>query len=384
MRLKQFLATGLAVAMAFTLTPIASTQADAATQTITLSGSTSISPLAQQLAKQYAKEVKGVKINFTNITGSGSGISDAMNGKVDIGMSSRALKADEAAVLKSNVICNDGIAIVVNKSNPVSDIKPDQLYDLYAGKITNWKAINTSYDKAVAVYGRESGSGTRGCFEDVLKNDYAKDIAKNYGKLAAEIASTGAMQTSVKSNPGAIGYMSLGDLDETQVKAVKFNGVVANKENVANGTYKMSRPFVLATKGEPTGATAEFINWIKTSSNAKKIISKMGFVTLSEVKIVPRQIKLNVKKKITLKKGKKKTIKCTIYPANAVNKKVKFKSSNKKVATVSSKGVVKAKKKGKATITIVSAEGNVTAIVKVTVKAAKKTTKKSTKKTTKK
>lgn len=178
----------IAVAMAFTLTPIASTQADAATQTITLSGSTSISPLAQQLAKEYAK-----------------------------------------------------------------------------------------------------------------------DIAKNYGKLAAEIASTGAMQTSAKSNPGAIGYMSLGDLDETQVKAVKFNGVVANKENVANGTYKMSRPFVLATKGEPTGATAEFINWIKTSSNAKKIISKMEFVTLSEVKIVPRQIKFNVKKNITLKKGKKKS-----------------------------------------------------------------------------
>ena len=75
-----------------------------------------------------------------------------------------------------------------------------------------------------------TGSGTRGCFEDVLKNDYAKDIAKNYGKLAAEIASTGAMQTSAKSNPGAIGYMSLGDLDETQVKAVNSMDVVANKE----------------------------------------------------------------------------------------------------------------------------------------------------------
>ncbi len=92
-------------------------QAGAAVQTITLSGSTSISPLAQQLAKQYVKENRGVKINFTNITGSGSGISDAMGGKVNIGMSSRALKEEEAKVLKANVICNDGIAIVFKSSN---------------------------------------------------------------------------------------------------------------------------------------------------------------------------------------------------------------------------------------------------------------------------
>ena len=359
--------------MAFSVAPVTvPNQAKAATATITLSGSTSVSPLAQQLAKQYAKETKGVKINFTNITGSGSGIADAMNGKVDIGMSSRALKADEAKVLNANVICNDGIAIVVNKSNPVSNISPEQLFDLYAKKTTNWKDIVSSYNRAVAVYGRESGSGTRSCFEDVLKNDFSKDIAKNYGKLDAEISTTGAMQTSVKTNPGAIGYMSLGDLDESQVKVVKFNGVAASTANVANGTYKMSRPFVLATKGQATGATASFINWIKTSANAKKIISKMGFVNLAEVKIVPRKITLKVKKKITLKKGKKKTIKYTVYPANAVNKKVKFKSSNKKVATVSSKGVIKAKKKGKATITIRTVEGNVKAKIKVTVKKSSK------------
>ena len=262
MKLKKIIATSLTMAMAFTLAPIAvPNQSKAATATITLSGSTSISPLAQQLAKQYVKENKGIKINFTNITGSGSGISDAMNGKVDIGMSSRALKADEAAVLKANVICNDGIAIVVNKSNPVGNITPEQLYDLYAKKTTNWKSIVSSYNKAAAVYGRESGSGTRSCFEDVLKNDFKKDIAKNYGKLDAEISTTGAMQTSVKTNPGAIGY-----------------------------------------------------------------------------------------------------------PANAVNKAVKFKSSNKKVATVSKKGVIKAKKKGKATITITTVEGNVKAKIKVTVK----------------
>ncbi|MBO5488264.1 MAG: substrate-binding domain-containing protein [Eubacterium sp.] len=369
MKLKKLIATGIIMAMAVSVVPVAAPkQTKAATTTITLSGSTSVSPLAQQLAKQYAKEVKGVKINFTNITGSGSGIADAMNGKVDIGMSSRALKQEEAAVLKANIICNDGIAIVVNKSNPVTNISAQQLYDLYAKKTVNWKTIQSSYNKPVAVYGRESGSGTRSCFEDVLKNDFSLNIAKNYGKLDAEISTTGAMQTSVKTNPGAIGYMSLGDLDATQVKAVKFNGVSATTENVANGTYKMSRPFVLATKGEATGATAAFINWIKTSSNAKKIISKMGFVNLSEVKIVPRKITLKIKNKITLKKGKTKKIKYTIYPANAVNKKVKFKSSNKKVATVSSKGVIKAKKKGKATITVTTVEGNVKAKIKVTVK----------------
>ena len=112
MKLKKIIATSLTMAMAFTLAPIAvPNQSKAATATITLSGSTSISPLAQQLAKQYAKENKGIKINFTNITGSGSGISD------------------EAAVLKANVICNDGIAIVVNKSNPVGNITPEQLLE---------------------------------------------------------------------------------------------------------------------------------------------------------------------------------------------------------------------------------------------------------------
>ena len=168
MKLKKLIAATIATAMAFSVAPVTvPNQAKAATATITLSGSTSVSPLAQQLAKQYAKETKGVKINFTNITGSGSGIADAMNGKVDIGMSSRALKADEAKVLNANVICNDGIAIVVNKSNPVSNISPEQLFDLYAKKTTNWKDIVSSYNRAVAVYGRESGSGTRS-FQKIL------------------------------------------------------------------------------------------------------------------------------------------------------------------------------------------------------------------------
>lgn len=370
MRLKHFAVAMLSFALvAGSISTVPAKSARAAISgTITLSGSTSVSPLAQQLAKQFAKENRGVKINFTNITGSGSGISDAMNGKVDIGMSSRALKEEEAKVLTANVICNDGIAIVVNKSNPLGNITPQQLYNIFAKQTTNWKDVISSYNKPVASYGRESGSGTRSCFEDVLKNDFNLNIAKNYGKLDAEISTTGAMQTSVKSNAGAIGYMSLGDLDVNQVKAVKFNGVAATTENVANGSYKMSRPFVLATKGAPNAQTEAFIKWCQNSENAKKIITKMGFVNLGSTTIAPRKITLKVKSKLTLKKGKKKSIKYTVYPDNATNKKVTFKSSNKKVATVSSKGVIKAKKKGKATITITTVSGKVSAKIQLTVK----------------
>lgn len=369
MKLKRIAATVLAVALAAGCAATTTTQdAKAATKTtITLSGSTSVSPLAQQLAKEYVKTNKNVKINFTNITGSGSGISDAMAGKVDIGMSSRALKEDELKTLHSNVICNDGIALVVNKSNPIGNITAQQLYDIYSKKDTNWKSIVSSYSKSIAAYGRESGSGTRSCFEDVLKNDFGLNISKNYGKLEAEISTTGAMQTSVKTNAGAIGYMSLGDLDTKQVKAIKFNGVAATTTNVANGSYKMSRPFVLATKGAATGKTAAFIKWCKTNSNAKKIISKMGFVNLSSSKIAPRKVTVS-SKKITVKKGAKKSIRYTVYPANATNKKVTFKSSDKKVATVSASGVVKGVKKGTAKITITTKSGKKKAVVKVTVK----------------
>ena len=129
MKLKRIAAAVLTVALAAGCAATTTTKdAQAATKTtITLSGSTSVSPLAQQLAKEYVKTNKNVKINFTNITGSGSGISDAMAGKVDIGMSSRALKEDELKTLHSNVICNDGIALVVNKSNTIGNITEEQL-----------------------------------------------------------------------------------------------------------------------------------------------------------------------------------------------------------------------------------------------------------------
>ncbi len=371
-KMKKKIITGLlALAMVVTsISAIPANQVKAASSlsgTITLSGSTSVSPLAQELAKRFKKENPNVRINFTNITGSGAGITDVTNGVVDIGMSSRALKTTERASLTENVICNDGVAIVVNRKNPLSNITAQQLFDVYTKKTTNWSTLAKAFSKTVAIYSREDGSGTKGCFEDVLKNDYSLDIAKKYGTIDAVIPTTGAMQTSVKNNQGAIGYMSLGDLDATQVKALKFNGVEANIYNVANGTYKMSRPFVFATKGTPSKQAQAFIDWCKTNATAQSIVSKMGFVKLGLVKINPRSVKFS-KKTLTLKKGKKKSLKYTVYPANSSNKAVTFKTSNKKIVTVSKKGVVKAKKVGTAKITIKTVEGKRKATIKIKVK----------------
>lgn len=343
------------------------TASAATTGTITLSGSTSVAPLAQELASEFKKSNPGVTINFTNITGSGSGISDAMDGKVDIGMSSRALKDSELEVLKSNVICNDGVAIVVNKANPTNNISAQQLYNLYSKETTNWSAIS-SFNQAVAAYSRESGSGTRSCFEDVLKNDYKLDIANNYGNMDGIIPNTGAMQTSVKGNAGGIGYMSLGDMDETQVKALKFEGVEANVYNVANGSYKMSRPFVMATKGEATGAAKAFIDWCKTNATAQNIVSEMGFVKLGLMKIQPTAMHLN-KSAVSLKPGQSFKLNASFTPSNANMTKVSYSSSKSSVAAVSGSGVITAKSVGTAVITVKTTQSDKTLVktCKVTV-----------------
>ncbi len=361
------------------ISPVNENNAEAAVSgEILLSGSTSIQPLAAVLAKEFKKTNPKVSIKFANVTGSGAGIADATKGIVDIGMSSRGLTAEEKKILAENIICNDGLAVTVNKSNPLNGISPQQLFDLYSGKITNWKTLIRSYDKPVALYSRESGSGTKSCLEDVLKNDYKLDISKSYTDFAGTMSSTGQMQTSVKNNTNSIGYMSLGDLDENQVKALSFDGVKPSIANVANGSYKMSRPFVFATKGVPNTQTKAFIDWCKGNERAQSIIAKMGFVRLSLVKVAPRQVKFTTPKKITLKKGKKRQLKYIVTPANAVNKQVTFMSSNKKAVSVTAKGVVKAKKAGKrATITVTTISGGKKATCKVVVKKAKKNSKAS-------
>ena len=195
--------------------------------TISMVGSTSMEKFANALSESFMEKHPGVTVT-AEFVGSGAGVEAVSNGTADIGVA-------------ENIVAIDGIAVVVDAANTVEDLTKQQLSDIYEGKITNWKDAGGN-DAPIVVVGRESGSGTRSAFEELLE---LEDVCK----YSNELDSTGAVMAKVASTPGAIGYVSLDVLDDT-VKAVKLEGAEPTEENIKAGSYFLSRPFVMATKGE--------------------------------------------------------------------------------------------------------------------------------------
>lgn len=208
---------------------------------ITLAGSTSMEKFANALAESFMEVYPDVTVQ-AEFTGSSAGIEAVLAGQCDIGDSSRSLKDEEKAKgAVENIVAIDGIAVVTDPANTASDLTKDQLSGIYTGEITNWNEVGGD-DMPIVVVGREAGSGTRGAFEELLKIEDAC-------KYANELDSTGAVMAKVASTPGAIGYVSLDVVDDS-VKALSLEGVEATEENIKAGNYFLSRPFVMATKGE--------------------------------------------------------------------------------------------------------------------------------------
>ena len=206
---------------------------------ITMAGSTSMEKFANALAESFMEVYPNVTVQ-AEFTGSSAGIEAVLAGQCDIGNSSRNLTEDEIAKgAAENIVAIDGIAIVTDAANTVSDLTKDQLIAIYSGETTNWSDLGGA-DQPIVVVGREAGSGTRSAFEILGLEDACK--------YANELDSTGAVMAKVASTPGAIGYVSLDVLDDT-VKALTLEGVEANEENIKSGDYFLSRPFVMATKG---------------------------------------------------------------------------------------------------------------------------------------
>lgn len=208
---------------------------------ISMVGSTSMEKFATALGEVFMEKYPDVTVQ-AEFVGSGAGIEAVTNGSADIGNSSRNLKDEEKAKgVAENIVAIDGIAVVSDPANTVENLTKDQLINIYNGTTTNWKDLGGT-DQPIVVIGRESGSGTRSAFEELLKLEDAC-------KYSNELDSTGAVMAKVASTPGSIGYVSLDVLDDT-VKTLKLEGTEPTPENIKAGSYFLSRPFVMATKGE--------------------------------------------------------------------------------------------------------------------------------------
>ena len=218
---------------------------------VQLSGSTSLEAVANALAEAFMIENPDVTVDV-QLGGSSVGIADVIAEKVDIGDASRELKDEELAEgAEPHVIAIDGIAVVVNPANEVSDITTEQLAQIYKGEINNWSEVGGA-DSPIVVIGREAASGTRGAFEELL------DV-EDQCKYAQELNEQGAVYTAVTSTDNAIGYISLYGVDD-QVKALMLNGVEATDANIKAGDYVLSRPFIMATHGETV--MLRWLSWI--------------------------------------------------------------------------------------------------------------------------
>lgn len=239
--------------------------------TITLAGSTSMEKLCEAMSESFMEAYPNVTVT-AEYTGSGAGLESLAAGSVDIGNASRNLKDEEkSSGAVENVVAIDGIAVITDKDNKATKLSKEDLTKIYTGEITNWSELGGA-DESIVVIGREAGSGTRDAFEELL--EIADEC--NY---AQELDSTGAVLAKVAATPGAIGYVSLDVVDDT-VATVALDGVEPTEENILAGKYLLSRPFVMATKGEiseQSELVQAWFDYIKSDAG-QEVIKGVGLI----------------------------------------------------------------------------------------------------------
>ena len=258
----KFLKKLLVVSMVFILTLVTftgcSTKKNEEKQVISTDGSTSMEKVIGTLGEAFEKENENVTFTY-NPTGSGSGIQAVLEGRCDIGLSSRNLKDEEKAKgLKETILALDGIAVIVNPKNSISNLDKETIAKIHDGEIV--------------VIGREAGSGTRDGFESIVN-------VEEKCKYRQELTSTGDVITTVSSNPNAIGYASLASLQDS-VKTLSIEGVVPSNETIKDGSYIIQRPFILITKtdGQLSSIAQKFFDFV-FSDEAAQLIESAGAVT---------------------------------------------------------------------------------------------------------
>ncbi|OKH43309.1 ABC transporter substrate-binding protein [Calothrix sp. HK-06] len=273
--MKQFLVTGMLVTACVSLQSC-STPNKSQTKLV-LTGSSTVAPLAAEIAKRFESEHSGVRVDVQS-GGSSRGITDARQGTADIGLVSRALKPEEKD-LKAFSIARDGVTVILNKDNPVKSLTDKQIVDIYTGKVTNWRSVGGK-DGNITVVNKAEGRSTLELFTHYFKLQN-KDI-----KAQVVIGENEQGIKTVAGNPNAIGYVSIGSAEQganngVAIKLLPVNGVEATIANVQNGTFPISRPLNLVTKTQPQGMAKQFIHFAE-SQQVSDIVKKQNFVLVSK------------------------------------------------------------------------------------------------------
>jgi phosphate transport system substrate-binding protein len=242
---------------------------------LTLSGSTTVLPIAQEAADQFMEENPDVRITVQG-GGSSVGVSNVSEGVVDIGNASRALKEDEEGLgLVDHEIALDVITVIVNPDVPVTDLTADQVNGIFTGAITNWSEVGGP-DASITVVIRDEASGTREAFDGLALEKDAEIVSG-----AIETNSNGILRQTVASTPNSIGYISLGYLDSS-VTAVSYDGVEASAETAADGTYPLSRYLHMFTKGAATGLAEAYIDFILSDKFQNETVAE-DYIPMTDI-----------------------------------------------------------------------------------------------------
>ncbi|HEY0605834.1 MAG TPA: phosphate ABC transporter substrate-binding protein [Herpetosiphonaceae bacterium] len=239
--------------------------AQATDQQLTLTGSTSVGPFAEQLAERYEEHHPGSKVNIQAL-GSSAGIQAAEEGTVEIGMSSRHLEPDEEAQLQAHEIARDALAIIVHPSNQVGDLTTEQVRQIFTGQIGNWREVG-GHDAPIDIVTREAGSGTYGAFEELVMD---KELPS---QSALRQGSNGAVRQIIAGDPDSIGYISLGIVNET-VKTVAVDHVQASTDAVMSGQYKLVRPFLFVQRKDAalSPLAQDFLSYVLSPEGQQELV----------------------------------------------------------------------------------------------------------------
>ncbi|MEW9080702.1 phosphate ABC transporter substrate-binding protein [Terrisporobacter glycolicus] len=248
-------------------------KSNSSTSSITVSGSTSVGPLMEKEAEKFQEANSGMKVEINQL-GSSAGIKDAINGTVQIGMSSRDLKEQEKAEGLTEVeIAYDGIAIILNKANNVKSLTMSQVKDIYTGKIKNWKELGGK-DGEIVVVSREDGSGTRDAFQEIVGYT-SEELTKN-----AQIGDgSGNIKSTVAGNENAIGFISFEYVDD-KINAINIDKIEPKAENIKNKSYKISRPFLLIYKEANLKDNGNKLIDFILSEEGQKIVEENGLIRI--------------------------------------------------------------------------------------------------------